>query len=164
MDSWLNALERKRFVLVTGKGGTGKSVVAAALAMQLAKRGRKVLLAEMGRPRDRVFMRLNELIGVESLAHAPRTVKNPIEAKSSFLAARLLPSEALIEYVALKLKSRKLAALVAGNRVTATFLDTIPGLADVVCLGKLWHLLEGAGAHDMDTVILDAPASGHALA
>src|SRR3989338_6096489 len=131
MEPWVAELEPKRFLLVTGKGGTGKSVVAAALAMHLARRGRRVLLAEMGRPRDRVFMRLNELIGVKSLAHEPLTLKNPIDAKSTFVAARLLPSEALVEYVGLKLKSRKPAGLVVGNRVPATFLDTVPGLADV---------------------------------
>lgn len=167
MDNWLSELETARFIFVTGKGGTGKSTVAAALAMRLASRGRRILLTEMGRSRDHAFMRLHEILGTDGLDHAPRSVANPLAPAHPLFASRLLPNDAMIEYVGMKLHSPTFAELVLRNRVTATFLDTVPGLAELVCLGKLWHVLEDLprnAPERVDTVVLDAPASGHALA
>lgn len=162
-DTVLKNFCDRRLILVTGKGGTGKSVVATALALALSARGKRVLLTEMGRAKDRAFMRLHELIGAVELGHKPRVVVNPIDSNSDILASRIDPLESLLEYLGLKLRSSRLPALLLKNKITGSFLNVIPGLTELVCLGKLWHLATNDKNREVDTIVLDAPASGHAM-
>lgn len=162
-DTLLNDLSRRRVILVTGKGGTGKSVVSTAIALALSALGKRVLLTEMGRSKDRAFMRLHELIGAKELSHSFRPVVNPINANSDLLASRIDPLESLLEYLSIKLRSSRLPSLLLKNKITGSFLNVIPGLTELVCLGKLWHLGTDDKQKDVETIVLDAPASGHAL-
>ena len=165
MHESLSQLTTKRLLVVTGKGGTGKSVFATALAAALAAVGdRRVLLAELGRAKDRHFMRLHELLATKELSHKPRVIVNPIEATTEVSAMRIDPFASLSEYLELKLKSRRLPSLLLNNKITRSFLDVIPGLTELVCIGNLWHLThqeDENGEAVFDTVILDAPASGN---
>jgi hypothetical protein len=69
------------------------------------------------------------------------------------------------EYVDLKLPTAGLASLLLNNRVTSSFLEVVPGLPDLVSLGKLWHgVTRGSASFHPDLVILVGPASGHAVA
>lgn len=150
-------------ILVTGKGGTGKSVLAAALALYFANAGKRVWLAELGRKRDRNFSRLHELFGLEGISHTGEIVKLP-KAKGQLKVLRLDPSESLAEYVALKIPGGALAGALLKNRVTASLLEIVPGLVEIVTLGKLWHSVTQSKAPDApDLVIIDGPATGHAM-
>ena len=162
MQSWIEKLEEKKFLLLTGKGGTGKSTISAALAIYFSSRGKKVLLAEIGRPRDQKFLRLGEFFGIDKLSTSAREVANPLRARKKISLSCIDPSEALVEYIGLKLGSQKLAQVVLKNRIAFRFLDTIPGLTELVSLGKLWH--EAIRENGPDIILLDAPASGHAMA
>jgi anion-transporting ArsA/GET3 family ATPase len=73
------------------------------------------------------------------------------------------PAQSLAEYVDLKLPTAGFAGLLLNNRVTASFLEVVPGLPDLVTLGKLWHAV-AQSKNGPDVVVLDAPASGHAMA
>jgi arsenite-transporting ATPase len=151
----------RRLLIVTGKGGAGKSVLALALAHRLATAGKKVRLVELGRKRDREFTRLPSLVGKSHLGHDPQKIKLP-GTETHIEVSVLDPTRSLAEYVDLKLPTGGLAGILLNNRVTASFLEVVPGLPDLVQLGKLWYALtqEEGGP---DVIVLDAPATGHAL-
>lgn len=153
------ALQNQRLIVVTGKGGSGKSLVSLALAHRLSSLGKKVWLVEMGRRRDVAFARLPGLLK-EAPSHRPKDVTLPPGVKIQLSV--LDPTESLAEYVDLKLPTAGLAGILLNNRVTASFLEVVPGLPDLVAVGKLWHSLTRA-KDGPDIVVLDAPATGHAL-
>lgn len=162
MNSKVAEILGKRFVVVTGKGGSGKSLLSLALAHRLSEAGKRVWLVEMGRRRDRAFTRLPELLGLKSSSHKPMKVTLP-GTEAEIELSVLDPAQSLAEYVDLKLPTAGFAGLLLNNRVTASFLEVVPGLPDLVTLGKLWHSVTQA-KDGPDIVVLDAPASGHAVA
>src|SRR5262249_8785505 len=122
----------------------------------------RVWLVELGRKRDREFTRLPELVGRAKLGHEPTLVGLP-SCEEKIEVSVLDPAQSLAEDVDLKLPTGGLAGVLLNNGVTASFLEVVPGLPDLVQLGKLWHALtQKSGGPDM--VVLDAPATGHALA
>ncbi len=159
MHKQLRALESCRLLVLTGKGGSGKSILAAALALLYAKQGKKVWLVEIGRKRDKNFSRLPEILSVDALQHTPTKISC---GGASFEASILDPTQSLAEYLDMKLPTGGLAGILLNNRVTASFLEIVPGLPEMVSLGKIWHaLVEKKDGPDI--VILDGPASGHCV-
>jgi anion-transporting ArsA/GET3 family ATPase len=149
------SLETRRFVFVTGKGGAGKTTLTAALALALAARGKKVLVAT-----SRAQHRLAELLG----SGAFTTEIQPIG--ENLWGVYLVPEVALREYGALVLKSRRLVTLLFDNRYAEGFFHGAPGLREWALLGKAWfHTTETAadGAPRFDVVLFDAPATGHGV-
>ena len=148
-------LESKRFLIVTGKGGVGKTTVCAAEAMALAHKGKRVLVA-MCNAKERLSTMLgSELIGPEVTPVAPNV-----------WAVNMDPTRALEEYGAMMLKSRALYKLLFDNKYVRTFFRAVPGMQEWTLLGKAWwHTTETRedGSPLYDVVILDAPATGHGL-
>jgi hypothetical protein len=149
------ALEDKRFIIVTGKGGVGKTTVCAAEALALAAKGKRVLIA-MCNAKERLSVMLgSELIGSEVKGVAPNV-----------WAVNMDPEVALEEYGAMILKSRALFKLLFDNKYVRTFFRAVPGMQEWSMLGKAWwHTTEkdDSGRARFDVVILDAPATGHGL-
>jgi anion-transporting ArsA/GET3 family ATPase len=147
--------DERRFVFVTGKGGVGKTTVAAALASALASRGKKVLIA-MCNAKERISsMFASPPVGPEIAPVAPR-----------IWAVNISPSLAFEEYGRLLLKAPVLYRPVFRNKYVHSFLPAVPGLAEWAVLGKAWfHCLEtdSRGHHRFDIVVLDAPSTGHGL-
>jgi len=149
-------LLERRLVIVTGKGGTGKTTVVAALAVAAARAGRRVLVAETAR--DEQVSRLLAPGGPPA-GHAGRTLRPGIQA------LRIDPFEALAEYLTLQIRARPLVDLVLGNRGFRQLMGASPGWRELITLGKIWHLeqIRGPDGPLYDLIVVDAPATGHGL-
>jgi anion-transporting ArsA/GET3 family ATPase len=145
----------RRFLIVSGKGGVGRTTVAAALARAAVHAGKRVLLAQMDSPE-----RLGRLLGhQEGIGPEVTSVSEGLDAVN--MTAR----RALHQYGLMVLRYETIYRTVFENRAVQGFLDAIPGLDAYAMLGKAWwHTTEVLGGRPRyDLVILDAPASGHAV-
>lgn len=148
------ALSERKLILVVGKGGVGRSTVAAALAGQLAQQGKKVLLFETN-ANDRFGDYFDRpAVGTELAQLAP-----------NLWAVNATPASALEQYGMMILKFKSVYEVVFENRLTRAFLRAIPGLDDYALLGKAWYHTteEHKGKLRWDTVVFDMPASGHSF-
>jgi anion-transporting ArsA/GET3 family ATPase len=135
-------------VIVAGKGGTGKTTVAAALAVVAARTGMSVLIVEIEGKSG-----LPALFGRSSLGSSADRLDEGIRART------VHPDRALLEYLedhSLRRISRRLAASGALEVVASA----VPGMKDIVVLGKVKQLEREPAA---DLIIVDAPAAGHAV-
>src|SRR5580700_2244283 len=151
----MSTLDGKRFVLVTGKGGVGKTTVCAAEALALAAKGKRVLVAMCSAKE-----RLSAMLGVAPIGPEVTPVGKNV------WAVNMLPEKALEEYGILVLRSRALYKALFDNAYVRTFLRAVPGMQEWTMLGKAWwHTTEKLpdGSFKYDVVILDAPATGHGL-
>jgi anion-transporting ArsA/GET3 family ATPase len=151
----MSTLADKRFVLVTGKGGVGKTTVSAAEALALAARGKRVLVA-MCNAKERLSVMLG----------APPIGAEVVPVADNVWAVNIEPERALEEYGVLVLHSRALYKTLFDNRYVRAFLRAVPGMQEWAMLGKAWwHTTEKRhdGTLKYDVVILDAPATGHGL-
>ena len=145
-----------RFLVLAGKGGVGRTTVAAALARVATRLGKRVLLAQTNAPE-----RLARLLG-SSTAIGP--VVTPIDDHLS--AVNMTPKQSLHEYGVMLLKYEPLYRAVFENKPMRSFLSAFPGLDYWTMLGKAWwHTTEREnGRARFDLTLLDGPASGHATA
>ncbi|MEV6306250.1 ArsA-related P-loop ATPase [Actinoplanes sp. NPDC051861] len=146
----------ERLHVVTGKGGTGKTSVAAALALGLASGGRRTLLVEVeGR------QGIAQLFGLDPLPYAERRIATTTGG-GEVRALAVDPEEALLEYLDMFYKLG--AAGRALRKVGAIdFATTIaPGLRDVLLTGKVKEATTRSheGRRYYDAVVLDAPPTG----
>ncbi len=147
------SLFEKRLILVVGKGGVGRSTVAAAIADRCARAGRKTLLYETN---------ANDRFG--NYFDKPSVGTEVSQLGPNLFAVNATPASALEEYGLMILRWKSVYEMVFENRVTKAFLRAIPGLDDYALLGKAWfHTTEEKrGSPVWDTVVFDMPASGHA--
>jgi anion-transporting ArsA/GET3 family ATPase len=148
------ALFDRRVLFVVGKGGVGKSTVAAMLAVALADRGKRVLLAQMEAGR-----RLGEVLGVEGGTEAP----NEVLPNLCFLT--IDGEAALSEYLGLVLPVKRVQRMVVGSKLYRHFVAAAPGLKELMTVGKIWYeeQLVTARGRKWDAIVVDAPATGHSL-
>lgn len=148
-------LPHARFLLVTGKGGVGKTTVCAVLARAYEAEGKRVLIA-MCNSKDR----LSTMLGSKPIG------TDIVQVSARIDAVNMTPDAAIEEYGMLTLKSRALYKVLFDNRYVRSFLRAVPGLQDWSMLGKAWwHTTEEGegGKLKYDVVLLDAPATGHGL-
>jgi anion-transporting ArsA/GET3 family ATPase len=144
----------RRLILVLGKGGVGRSTVAAAIAGQCAAAGKKTLLYETN---------ANDRFG--NYFDKPPVGPEAVQLAPNLWSVNATPASALAEYGLMILKFKSVYEMVFENRVTRAFLRAIPGLDDYALLGKAWYATEETkrGKPVWDTVIFDMPASGHSV-
>jgi anion-transporting ArsA/GET3 family ATPase len=145
-----------RLIVLGGKGGVGRTTVAAALALALARRGRRVLLAQTNGK-----SRLPTMLGSAPIGD------QLVRVRDRLYVVNMTPHAALHEYGLMVLKYETVYRAVFENRMARYFIRAIPGLDDYAMLGKAWyHTTEEqeAGEWRFHTVILDGPATGHVLA
>ncbi len=148
---------KARLHVVTGKGGTGKTTVAAALALALATGGRKVLLVETeGR------QAIAQLFDVPALPYEERKLATT-PGRGSLWGLAIDAEQAMIEYLdmfyGLKRSARGLKKMGAVDFVTTL----APGLRDVLLTGKVKESVtrtDSDGHLTYDAVVLDAPPTG----
>lgn len=152
----LAGLFSRRLLLVSGKGGVGKSSVAAALASLAAQRGQKTLLLSTDGRGDAC-----SLFG----AADPGYVEKPLEERLWGLTAEFDPL--LADFVRVSVPLSILQNRILASATFRYFTRAAPGLQDLLLLGKVRHLLqrtrERGKAPRYDLVVVDAPATGHAL-
>lgn len=143
----LSSLHDSRLVLVTGKGGTGKTSLASALGRMTARKGRRVALVEV----DSFRPALTAMFG-----RPPTYTPEPVG--DGLFIANLSWREALTEYLSDTVPAERIVKLILGNRVVQPFLEATPGLKELVILSRIVKLTQ-----EFDQVIVDMPASGHAI-
>jgi anion-transporting ArsA/GET3 family ATPase len=151
------ALLDRTLLYVTGKGGVGKTTVAAAIGLAAAARGRRTIVCEVAE-QDRV-----------SRAFAREGVQREqeVELAENLWAISIDPTAALQEWLARQLGGPALR-LISGSSAFQHFVAAAPGAKELITIAKVWELaqLERWDAHNRtyDLVVVDAPASGHGLA
>jgi anion-transporting ArsA/GET3 family ATPase len=151
----LDLLARRRFLVVTGKGGVGKTLVSALLGRILAAEGRRVLLLEVD-PRAN----LHELAGT-----AP-SAGDVVGVGPDLYLQNLQPRHVMEQVVRDHLRVELLVRRVVRSSIFQHFVDAAPGLKEVAVLGHAWRALHGHGPEAklrLDVIILDAPATRHGV-
>jgi anion-transporting ArsA/GET3 family ATPase len=144
----------KRLIFVTGKGGVGKSTLAAALGVLGARHGLRTMVAELSSQQrvQGLFDRYGEQFEEVQLA-------------SRLFTISIDPEHAMDEY--LRVKVGALGHALSGSRLFQAFAMATPGMRELLTIGKVWELAQlhrrTRGASPYDLVIVDAPATGHGL-
>ena len=147
--SVLDRLAQRQLLVVTGKGGVGKTTLTAVLGRLLADRGLRVLLLEVD-PRES----LHQALGTEPSGGA-------IVAAGPGLSLQNLQPDAVIEgLVREKLPVAFLARKVTQSPAFHQFVEGAPGLKETALLGYAFRVLT-ARRPVADLVLVDAPATGH---
>jgi anion-transporting ArsA/GET3 family ATPase len=152
---WLAHLVGRRLVFVMGKGGVGKTTVSIALAMAAATSTKRVLLVEVG-DCDAV----GRIFDGQYLPDSPRRLSENI------WGARVNPRSELEAYIHAHVSPAFIARRIIRSRLFDHLLDAAPGLKEIMSLGRIWRWVVGKDhSHEQrfDLVIVDAPATGHAL-
>ncbi len=159
-SDFVGSFDSTRLHVVTGKGGTGKSTVAAALALALASTGKQVLLCEVeGR------QGIAQLFDVPPLPYQERHIAHGSGPDAGDVYALAIDAEsALLEYLAMYYHLGR-AGRALDRFGVIDFATTIaPGVRDVLLTGKVYEAAKrnsrNKGARHYDAVVLDAPPTG----
>ena len=144
------AILDRRLLVVSGKGGTGKTTVAAALGVLAARLGKRVLICEMDAKGS-----LASAFDVGPLAFAPVEVTNGVHAMA------MNTEDSVREYLRLYLKIPVVGRLGVLARTFDFVADAAPGVKEILSLGKLCHEVR---QENWDLVIVDGVATGHVIA
>jgi anion-transporting ArsA/GET3 family ATPase len=138
-----------RLVFVTGKGGVGKTTVAAGLSQLAAEHGKRVLVCEVDAKGD-----------VTSLFEATPTDFTPREIAPGVWSMSMDTEASLREYLKLHLRIPVVGRIGPLAKAFDFVATAAPGVQEILTVGKLcWEVRE---AH-YDIVVVDAPASGHVI-
>lgn len=157
-------------LVVTGKGGVGKTVVTAALGDALARAGRRVLLVEID-PRESLYHTLAAAPSGGEKVHVPLLDGHatpgfpPASARGSLWIQNLQPRRVIEEMVREHIRVEMIARRVLASTAFQQFIESGPGLKELAVLAYSMRALEGHDGRppEVDTIILDAPATGHGV-
>ncbi|MDG2306366.1 MAG: ArsA-related P-loop ATPase [Candidatus Binatia bacterium] len=143
-----------RLAIITGKGGVGKTTVAAALGRAAAQEGRKVLVIEIATPG-----RLASVLDVDELA------TEPTEVHPNLYAVGLDEARSLEHLVDGLLPLRFLSRQLLSSETFRIVAAAVPGILEIALLAQIeeWMNASSLRRGGYDLVILDAPASGHSV-
>jgi anion-transporting ArsA/GET3 family ATPase len=146
-----------RLHVVTGKGGTGKTTVAGALAIALAAQGRKVLLVEAeGR------QGIAQLFDCPPLPYEERKIASA-PGGGEVYALAIDPEEALLDYLEMFYNLKRAGRVLKRFGVVDFATTVAPGMRDVLITGKIKEAVVRTGSKGRqayDAVVLDAPPTG----
>jgi anion-transporting ArsA/GET3 family ATPase len=147
----------RRLVFVTGKGGTGKTTIAAVLGVAAASSGYRSIVCELGGAQQlpRVFGRSGDVGGEIALG-------------DGLWVLAIDPRDALREWLRAQPGGALAVAVLTRSRAFEHFVAAAPGAKELVTVGKLGELSrrdrDAGGRARYDVVIADGPSTGHALA
>ena len=150
------ALLDRPFVFVTGKGGCGKTTVAASLGIAAAASGRRALVCELAGGRT-----LQHAFGIAARRHGE------VRLEARLWCLSIDPHDALVEWLRAQPGGAVAAGVLAHSAGFAHFVAAAPGAKELVTIGKAVDLTRSAnpagGPGRYDIVIVDGPSTGHAL-
>ncbi len=149
-------LFKKRLLLISGKGGVGKSTICASVALAAARLGKKVLLVEIDEKE-----RIPRLFGHSDVGYTGASVY------SNLYIRNLRPDLVMNEFVESQVKPKAVARQILGSHIYQYFVAAAPGIKEFVTLGKVMLLEEESdrkGRRTYDLIVVDAPATGHGVA
>ena len=143
-------------MIVTGKGGVGKTTVAVALGLRAAEEGKRAIVCEVAAQENASRIFEHTEVGFHE-----------IEMEENLWSISIDPDESMREYVLLQLKVRAMRDMLFRSRIFNYLAAATPGLKELVTIGKIWELAQPnrrvKKARDYDLVIVDAPATGHGI-
>jgi Anion-transporting ATPase len=151
------SLLHRKLLVLTGKGGVGKTTVSAALGLIAADRGLRTIIVELDEQH-----RLSELFGAVPAEEGAQT-----ELRKNLWSVSIDPDRALLEWLQ-SLGGRVSGRMLASSGTFQYFAAAAPGARELVSMITIWRLTEdrrgrGRRPHGYDLVILDAQSTGHAL-
>jgi anion-transporting ArsA/GET3 family ATPase len=146
----------KRLVIVTGKGGVGKTTVAVALGLRAAAEGKRTIVCEVASQENASRIFDHAEVGFHE-----------VEMEENLWSISIDPDESMREYVLLQLKVRAMRDMLFRSRIFNYLAAATPGLKELVTIGKIWELAQldrkVKSGRKYDLVIVDAPATGHGV-
>jgi anion-transporting ArsA/GET3 family ATPase len=143
-------------VIVTGKGGVGKTTVAVALGLRAASEGKRTIVCEVSSQENASRMFEHTAVGFHE-----------VEMEENLWSISIDPDESMREYVLLQLKVRAMRDMLFRSRIFNYLAAATPGLKELVTIGKIWELAQldrkVKKGRKYDLVIVDAPATGHGV-
>ena len=133
----------RRLLIVTGKGGVGRSALAAALGIRAARAGKRVLLVGM-----------TDALGVASHVNVGRLEYRPVEVRPGLSAMAIDPASALDDYLRTEVRVPRVGPMGGAFRLLA---DPVPGIRDMLVMGKVIH---ESRRDEWDLVVGDGPPIG----
>jgi anion-transporting ArsA/GET3 family ATPase len=153
----LDDLLERRLVILSGKGGVGKSVVGTALALAARARGKRILFIEVDAP-----LTASRYLG------AAKVGGRETEIRPGLSMVNLVPADVMDEYVRETVRVDLVARKVLASPIYHRFFAAAPGLPELMVLGKVMVLEEERVGWPRrpkyDLIVMDAPATGHGLA
>jgi anion-transporting ArsA/GET3 family ATPase len=150
LQDLFSELLNKRIVMVTGKGGIGKTLSSFALAQMASAQGKRVCLVESS-----AHDQLAPLFGSEPIGHNLR------ELRPGISVINLNPQDNFRDFVIKHLGFATLFQKVFTRPIVRSFIQMMPGIAELTLLGRLFYFAELDVEDRFDLVILDGFASGH---
>ena len=148
----LDHLSRRQLIVVTGKGGVGKTTLAATLGFLLARAGKRVLLLEAD-PRESLHRVLGTVPSDGAL----------VDAGEGLWVQNLQPRRIIEDLVAERVHIGFIARRITKSQAFQHFVAGAPGFKEAALLGYAFRVAKGDYKVHADLVILDAPATGHGV-
>ncbi|MGB7685137.1 MAG: ArsA family ATPase, partial [Solirubrobacterales bacterium] len=143
-------------MIVTGKGGVGKTTVAVALGLRAAAEGKRTIVCEVSSQENASRIFDHTAVGFHE-----------VEMEENLWSISIDPEESMREYVLLQLKVRAMRDMLFRSRIFSYLAAATPGLKELVTIGKIWELAQldrkVKSGRKYDLVIVDAPATGHGV-